>query len=237
MVFRSSDPRIKAKLLTGILYVLISILLTPLLIGIAGFWILGGYSIRLLQNVQIGKEFSLPEWDQWRSDLRGGFLLFVAMIVWFLPFIVLSAILSISTIGDQEYISVILGRSTFNRNLFAQMSISLLSTVAGLILGPGISIAMAQRVQLADAFRFGRVLAWIGQNWTRCLKVSLVATLVSFLIGVVSTIAGALALVIGLLAAIPFAMLMSSLYQYHLYGQLAQSSDLTAMLPEVADPG
>lgn len=218
MVFRSSDPRIKNKLLTGTLYALLSILLTPLLIGLAGFWILGGYGLRLLQNVRIGKEDPLPEWDQWQSDLRSGFLLFVAGIVWYLPFLILSAIL---TGGDAASAPTLLS-----------VMASLLTTLAGFILGPGVTIAFAQRIRLGDAFRFGRVLAWIGQHWTQCLLVSLVATLVSVLIGVALTIAGTIALVIGLLAAIPFAILMSFLYLYHLYGQLAQSSDLTVMFPE-----
>ncbi len=238
MVFRSSDPRIKAKLLTGTLYVLCSILLTVLLIGIAGFWILGGYSLRLLRNVQNGEEHPLPEWDQWRSDLRGGFFLFLASIVWFLPFIILSVVVNWSAAGDIWSAFGDVGNGSFPSVSTATTSslVSLLSTIAGLIIGPGISIALAQRMQLADVFSFGSVLAWIGQNWTRCLVVSLVAALASILIAVVSMIAGTIALGIGLIVAVPFMGLMSSLYQYHLYGQLAQASDLNTMFPDEAVP-
>ena len=88
VVFSSTDPRIRNKIMTGILYVLVSGILSVLLVGILGFFIVGGYSLRLLRNVQNNQEHPLPEWDQWQSDLRSGFFMFVAYLVWLLPFFV-----------------------------------------------------------------------------------------------------------------------------------------------------
>lgn len=217
-VFQSTDPRLRAKLAKGTLYVLASIVLSPVLVGIAGFFILGGYGLRLLQNVQTHQEHPLPEWDQWRQDLRSGFFLFVAGIVWFLPLILLSIWVSWSS----------------NQDPVASGLISLLTTVVGWIIGPGIAIALAQGLELSDAFRFRTILAWVGQNWLQCLLASLIAGLISIPILVAAAIAGTLALGIGLLVTIPFAFLMAGIYQNHLFGQLARTRDLTVMFPEEA---
>lgn len=245
MVFSSTDPRIRNKLTKGALYVLVSGILSFLLVGLVGFFIVGGYSLRLLRNVQTNQEHPLLEWDQWQTDLRNGFFVYVALVVWLLPFIVVSIIAS--PVWDiQESLPGLDGPETFagafSYSLGAISSIgsnlaALLSTVVGWILGPAVTIAFAQRMELADAFKFGNVLAWVARNWAQCLLVSVISGLVSLLISVVATLTGALALGIGLIVTLPFGFLMSSIYQNHLIGQLAQSRDLTVMFPELANPG
>ena len=244
-IFSSTDPRIRNKIMTGILYVLISGILSFLLVGILGFFIVGGYSLRLLRNVRTNQEHPLPEWDQWQTDLRNGFFVYVALVVWLLPFIVVSIIAS--PVWDiQESLPGLDGPETFagafSYSLGAISSIgsnlaALLSSVVGWILGPAVTIAFAQRMELADAFKFGNVLAWVARNWAQCLLVSVISGLVSLLISVVAALTGALALGIGLIVTLPFGFLMSSIYQNHLIGQLAQSRDLTVMFPELANPG
>ena len=245
-VFRSTDPRIRNKLMTGTLYVLVSMVLSVALVGIVGFFIVGGYVLRLLRNVRTNQEHPLPEWNQWQTDLRNGFFLFVAYVVWLLPFFVPYTNLVVNLVGNNPaslpatdsldsfgaafsygLMSISLGRSLM----------ALLPTVAGWILGPAIMIALAQRMELADAFNFRNVLAWVARNWVQCLLVSVIAGLMSLLISVVATLTGALALGIGLIVTLPFGFLMSSIYQSHLFGQLAQTRDLTVMFPELANPG
>ncbi len=243
-IFSSTDPRIRNKLMTGTLYVLVSMVLSWLLVGLVGFFIVGGYVLRLLHNVQTNHEHPLPEWNQWQTDLRNGFFVFVAYLVWLLPFFVVSLVVnlvgndpaplpatdSLDSFGaafSYGLMTIGLGRSL----------VALLPTVAGGILGPAIMIALAQRMELADVFKFGNVLAWVARNWIQCLLVSVIAGLVSVLISVVAALAGALALGIGLIVTLPFGFLMSSIYQHHLFGQLAQTRDLTVMLPEPANPG
>lgn len=243
VVFGSTDPRIRNKLVTGTLYVLVSMVLSVVLVGIVGFLIVGGYSLRLLRNVQTNQEHPLPEWDQWETDLRNGFFMFVAYVVWLLPFIVLSIVTNpVWNIQDSLPAMDSLGMfaGTFSYSLGAISSIGsnlavLLSTVVGWILGPAVTIAFAQRMELTDAFKFRNVLAWVVRNWVQCLLVSVIAGLVSFLISLVAVLAGALALGIGLIVTLPFGFLMSSIYQNHLFGQLAQTRDLTVMFPELAN--
>ncbi|MXZ24676.1 MAG: DUF4013 domain-containing protein [Caldilineaceae bacterium SB0665_bin_21] len=243
VVFRSTDPRIRNKLMTGTLYVLVSTVLSVVLVGIVGFFIVGGYVLRLLRNVRTHQEHPLPEWDQWQTDLRNGFFMFVAYLVWLLPFVVVYVVVLVG--NNQEALpatdsldsfgtafSYSLGAIGFGRSLVA-----LLPTVAGWILGPAIAIALAQRMELADAFKFRNVLAWVARNWVQCLLASVIAGLMSLLISVVASLTGALALGIGLIVTLPFGFLMSSIYQHHLFGQLAQSRDLTVMFPELANPG
>ena len=243
VVFSSTDPRIRNKIMTGILYVLVSGILSVVLIGILGFFIVGGYSLRLLRNVRTNQEHPLPEWDQWQTDLRNGFFMYVAVVVWLLPFIVVSIVASPvwniqATLPAMDSLGTFAG--IFSYSLGAISSIgsnlaALLFTIAGWILGPAITIAFAQRMELADAFKFGNVLAWVARNWVQCLLVSVIAGLVSLPIALVAFLVGGLALGIGLIVTLPFGLLMSSIYQYHLFGQLAQSRDLTVMFPELAD--
>ena len=243
-IFSSTDPRIRNKIMTGILYVLVSGILSSLLVGILGFFIVGGYSLRLLRNVRTDQEHPLPEWDQWQSDLRNGFFMFVAYLVWLLPFFVVYAVVNL--VGNNQNVLPVADsldsfEVAFSHSLAAidlgRSLVALLPTVAGWILGPAIIIALAQRMELADAFKFGNVLAWVVRNWTQCLLVSVISGLVSLLILVVAALTGALALGIGLIVTLPFGFLMSSIYQNHLFGQLAQSRDLTVMFPELSNPG
>lgn len=244
-VFRSTDPRIRNKLMTGTLYVLVSMVLSVVLVGIVGFFIVGGYGLRLLRNVRTQQEHPLPEWDQWQTDLRNGFFLFVAYVVWLLPFLVVYVVVLVG--NDQEALPATDSLDSFGAAFsyslgaigigFGRSLVALLPTVAGWILGPAIAIALAQRMELADAFKFGNVLAWVARNWVQCLLVSLIAGLMSLLISVVAALTGALALGIGLIVTLPFGFLMSSIYQSHLFGQLAQIRDLTVMFPELANPG
>ena len=244
-VFRSTDPRIRNKLMTGTLYVLISMVLSVVLVGLVGFFIMGGYVLRLLRNVRTQQEHPLPEWDQWQTDLRNGFFMFVAYLVWLLPFLVVYVVVLVG--NNQEALPATDSLDSFGAAFsyslgaigigFGRSLVALLPTVAGWILGPAIAIALAQRMELADAFKFGNVLAWVARNWVQCLLVSLIAGLMSVLISVVAALTGALALGIGLIVTLPFGFLMSSIYQHHLFGQLAQTRDLTVMFPELANPG
>ncbi len=222
-VFHSTDPRIKNKIVTGTLYVLGSLILAPVLVGILGFFILVGYGLRVLQNVQFQQEPLLPEWDQWRSDLRSGFFLVVALFIWLLPFGILSFALTWGGELSAAGVGVLLSGVG-----------ALLVNVVSWILTPGITIAFAQRRELADAFHFRVILAWVAQNWLPCLGVSLISALVSFLLLLVAALAGTLALVIGLLVTIPCALWGASMYQYHLLGQLARTYDGHIMVLDTA---
>ena len=62
--YRSSDPSWSSKMLRGALIALASLVLTPVIVGLAGWFILTGYGLRLLLNVRNGEVHPLPEWGQ-----------------------------------------------------------------------------------------------------------------------------------------------------------------------------
>lgn len=82
ITFVTEDENWLKKVGVGTGVVLISMLLSPVLVGILGFFILSGYAIRLLQNVRDGKAQPLPEWDEWGGDLSRGFKYVIVTLVW-----------------------------------------------------------------------------------------------------------------------------------------------------------
>src|ERR1700712_1787676 len=98
LTFFTEDERWLEKLAIGTGVTIISLILSPVLIGIVGLFIIAGYCVRLFQNVRDGNPKPLPEWDQWSEDLIRGFKWAVVAIVWSLPLIVFSTPMSISRV-------------------------------------------------------------------------------------------------------------------------------------------
>ena len=86
--FLTEDERWMQKLGIGTAVVLISVVLSPILIGLAGFMILAGYCLRLKENVRDGAARPLPEWDRWGEDMVDGFKLMIAFFLYALPIII-----------------------------------------------------------------------------------------------------------------------------------------------------
>lgn len=239
--FQSTDPRARNKLITGFLLALGSVVLALVIVGIAGFFILSGYMLRLLRNVQDNQEHPIPEWDQWKADLRNGFFLFVAVVVWSLPLFILTSVVS------------------FAENEAANALVSILTTVAYWIFLPGIMIALSQNMKLTDAFRLSNIAAWTTQNWRRCLWINAIVFLLYIIpvvlpismiaIGVIGAAVNVLAMDYGtswsdwlfwagivlMVTISPIGLLIGTFCQNHLTGQLARSSDLAVMFPARVD--
>ena len=78
LTFIPEDPRWKEKVAIGSALALLGFLIVPVIITI-------GYCVRLTQNMRDGKQFPMPEWDDWSGDLVRGFKLAVVYAVWALP--------------------------------------------------------------------------------------------------------------------------------------------------------
>ena len=100
LTYFTEDERWVEKTAIGTGLLLVSTLLSFVLIGVLGFFILFGYLVRLLQNVRDGVHPALPEWNQWGDDLVRGVKLACVYIVWALPIIFVSVPLSISAFLD-----------------------------------------------------------------------------------------------------------------------------------------
>ena len=81
------DPNWLAKLGIGTLLVLLGIFLSPVIIGLLPLIIVMGYALVALDNVRMGHEHPLPEWQDWGKFFMLGLKLTVAMFVWALPMI------------------------------------------------------------------------------------------------------------------------------------------------------
>jgi cytochrome b561 len=217
--FITEDPRWQQKLMIGTGVIIGSAVLSVVFIGIIGFIIFAGYCVRLLQNVRDGQPYPLPEWDQWGEDLARGFKLVIASLVWGLPILVL---VIPSIIGSAMTES----RSDGAQFMGSMLLIcgSCLTMIYGLLLTavtPGISIAFAKDEQITSALQFRQILAWTQANIGQVLVVTLVYIAASIALTLVGSIVGVLLCVVGLIITIPLASLLTSLFQYHLYGQLA----------------
>jgi hypothetical protein len=92
-----------------------------------------------------------------------------------------------------------------------------------LIVTPGISIAFAKDEQITSALQFRDIIAWTRANIGQVLVVTLVYIAASIALGIIGAIVGTLLCIVGLIITLPLATLLTGLFQYHLYGQLAYS--------------
>ena len=220
LTFITEDPRWQQKLAIGAGLVIVSTVLSVVLIGILGFLILMGYCVRLLQNVRDGEPYPLPEWDQWGDDLVRGLKLFVIAIVWALPLLIvfIPAMLGIALANaDSGNAAAFVGNVLFSCGVCLTLLYSLLITVVE----PGFTIAFARDEQISSGLQIRQIWDWTQEHLGQALIVALVVMVAGFVIGLVGVIAGTLLCLIGLVITLPLAILVISLFTYHLYGQLA----------------
>ena len=236
--FVFDDPRWITKIAIGTGLVLVSSLLSVILIGFLGFLILGGYSIRLLQNVRDGEEFPLPEWDDWGGDFMLGLKYVVVALIWALPMIIFSVPLGIGTaIADGNGSAQFFGVSI----LICAGCLMFLYGIFVALAAPGFTISYAKDEQISSGLQFTEIWHWTRENVGQVIVAVLVILLVQFVIGSAASIAGTILCVVGLIVTVPLGTLATSLYQNHVYGQLAYELPYGGFggsnLPVPVDPG
>ena len=216
------DPNWIAKLGIGTLLVLVGIVLSPLFIGFLPLLIVTGYSLVALDNVRLGHEHPLPEWQDWGKFFMLGLKLLVALFIWALPVIIgFVPVLAGSVLTDN-------GNSSGTGPIAALLIIcgSCLMILWGLfiaLLTPAIYARLAATNRFGAAFELGKIWEFTRDN----LGNVIVAIVLVWLAGLIAAIAGTLgfaALCIGALITIPLASLWQYLVQAHLFGQIAAHS-------------
>ncbi len=216
--FFTEDERWIQKLGVGTAVVLISALLSPILIGFAGFFILAGYCVRLLQNVRDGHARPLPEWDRWGEDMVDGFKLTVVNFLYALPvFIFVIPMILGAVLMDSSQEAGFLGVPLLTCGICLVTLYALFLTVAQ----PAIMIVFAREKSIGSALRFRDVWEWTRRNIGPVIIVAFVYLAASAVIPFAAMVIGTILLVIGLIVTIPLSVLLLSLVQAHLYGQLA----------------
>jgi len=234
LTFFTEDERWIEKTAIGTGVLLLSTLLSFVLVGIVGFLIVMGYSVRLLQNVRDGVNPVLPEWDRWGDDLSRGFKLFVVQFIWALPIILIIVPITLVSVlvgnsggGDAEGFAVLLA--------LCATCVSFIVAIFYMLIQPAITIFFAENEEISAGLQIGRIWDWTRSHIGEVMIVTIVYIVGSMIIGTVGSIAGVILCGIGLLVTIPLAQLVIYYLQFHLYGQLAPALAGGSRSMDVAD--
>lgn len=221
LTFFTEEERWIEKTTIGTLVLLVSILLSSVLVGVVGFFILTGYGLRLMRNVQNGVRPVLPEWDQWADDLARGFKMFIVSLVWSLPVLVVTVPTifgaALLDTGDE-------GAAVFG--LMLLLCGSCLSLIYGLFVAlaqPGFTISFARTERIRSGLAFTEIWQYTRKNIGDVAVVAIVYVVGSLILSTVAFLVGLVACGIGLLVTMPLGTLVIAYFQYHLYGQLPVS--------------
>jgi hypothetical protein len=212
------DERWTNKILIGVLMSLLSFLILPALI-------LNGWLVQIVRNVMGGDKRPLAEWDDWGKLLKDGFYLFVAQLVYTLPFLIIFFIALASSFGISG-LSGELGEEAASAGFMATFGllgcVSIIFAIALLFLTPALTIQYAMTDDLGACFRFSEVFAIARENMAD-IFIAFVVTLVaafaiSLAFGVLSIIPclGWIAAFVLGLALGPYLVAVTG----HLYGQI-----------------
>ena len=234
LTFFTEDERWIEKTAIGTGVLLLSTLLSFVLVGIVGFLIVMGYSVRLLQNVRDGVNPVLPEWDRWGDDLSRGFKLFVVQFIWALPIILIIVPITLVSVlvgnsggGDAEGFAVLLA--------LCATCVSFIVAIFYMIIQPAITIFFAENEEISAGLQIGRIWDWTRSHIGEVMIVTIVYIVGSMIIGTVGSIAGVILCGIGLVVTLPLAQLVIYYLQFHLYGQLAPALAGGSRSMDVAD--
>lgn len=221
--FFTEDEKWLEKLGIGTGLILVSTILSVVLVGILGFFILAGYCLRLLQNVRDGVEKPLPEWDRWGDDLTAGLKLTVVMFLYALPALIFAIPIMIGSIltfaaADSSNEVQLVGLPFVLLGYCLVFLWGILYT----LLQPGITIGFARDMTIGSALKFNAIWEWTRSRLVMVIIVGLVYWGVGSVLGLLGTLLGTLLCVVGLIITVPLSILLTSLIQYHMYGQLAR---------------
>lgn len=217
LTFIFDDPRWKEKLAWGTGLALVSLLLSPILVGLLGYFILYGYAVRLLQNVRQGEANPLPEWDDWGGDFIRGAKYFVVAIVYSLPIILLSIPVAIGGIlADSGGAGDFFGATI----LLCGYCLMAIYGIFVALVAPGFTIAYSTDENIGSGLQFTKVWNWTYAHIGPVIIVAIVVLVAQLVISLVASLVGAILCLVGLVITIPLSVLVMTIYTYHLYGQL-----------------
>ena len=212
LTFIPEDPRWKEKVAIGSALALLSFLVVPAIITI-------GYCVRLTQNMRDGKQFPLPEWDDWSGDLVRGFKLAVIWFVWALPLFVVSIPMTIGGVltDSDSAVATTLGVTIV-------VSTVCLTAVYGIfitLMTPGFVLWFARDEEIRSGLQLSDIFQWTRAHVTDVILFMLAYIVASFVISTVAGIVGVLLCIVGLIVTMPVATFVTYVYQFNLLGQIA----------------
>jgi hypothetical protein len=189
-----------------------------------------GYMVQITRNVMNQQPDRLPEWDNLGQKWTEGLMLFIAHLVYSLPFLLLCCIAAVIAV-----LPALGGQSQSATNALAGLSVTtlclmgclgLLYSLALAVVSPAVTIFYAREGTLGACFKIREIVSFIQRN----LNIYLIACLVFFVgVAAVSFVAGIfnaipicgtiIGLVIGF--ALGFYVILVA---GHLYGQVAREA-------------
>ncbi|HAJ36271.1 MAG TPA: hypothetical protein DCL15_11310 [Chloroflexi bacterium] len=212
LTFITEDPRWKEKVAIGSALALLSFLIVPLVITL-------GYCVRLTQNMRDGKQFPLPEWDDWSGDLVRGFKLAVVWFIWALPLFLVSIPMTIGGImtDSDSAVATTLGVTIV-------VGASCLTALYGIfitLMTPGFTLWYARDEEIRSGLQLSDIFQWTRAHVTDVILFTLAYIVASFVISTVAGIVGVLLCIVGLIITVPVATFVTYIYQFNLLGQIA----------------
>jgi hypothetical protein len=212
LTFIPEDPRWKEKVAIGSALALLGFLIVPAIITI-------GYCVRLAQNMRDGKQFPLPEWDDWSGDLVRGFKLAVIWFIWALPMILVSVPMSVggmmadsdSGVATMFGVTILVGTTC----LMAVYGIFIT------LMTPGFTLWFARDEEIRSGLQLSEIFQWTREHVTDVILFMLAYIVASFVISTVAGIVGVLLCLVGLIVTVPVATFVTYVYQFNLLGQIA----------------
>jgi hypothetical protein len=216
-VYMFQDPNWFRKLLIGTLLVLAAILFSWLLVGLIPLLIVLGWAQVTLRNVLDGQEHPMPEWEDWGDFIVRGLKLGVALLIWWLPLLILIIPLTFGSVmlGNQHNASAVGGV------LIACAScLMLLWGIFVALISPAIYVRLAAFDRFSAAFEVGELWAFTRDNIGNVILAIFLLLLVSWIAVPIIGFLGVIVCVVGLLVSLPFSSLWQTLVTANLYGQI-----------------
>lgn len=210
--FMFDDEEWVKKLAIGGGLALVGVILSPILIGFALFLPLLGYMLEVIKNVRDGQT-KLPEWTDFGNLFVKGLMLFLIILIYQIPVIILAClsggINAAMTQADSDMAQAL---------TIVSVCFSCLQFVASLVVGaimPAAWIRYAQYDTFGSAFQFNEIFKFISANIGNYIIAILLSWVASFL-----AILGLILCIIGVF----FTTFWSVLVSANLYGQLARQT-------------
>lgn len=194
---------------------ILSLVLSVVIVGIAGFILLSGWMLEIVRRVINRDPVPLPDWNDFGAYFSKGLQAFVVGLVYSLPAILIGACVGLLplALGIDPTTSSGSSDSMTTAYTVATLCLNCLSGLYSLFLGivlPAALGRLAATGQVGSAFRFGEVFGLV-----RAAPVAYILVLVGGIVSSFISGLGVILCVIGLVITIPYGMAING----HLYGQ------------------
>jgi hypothetical protein len=179
------DPQWTNKLIVLAIVTLLSIVLTPVLVGLLGFAILLGYEVELIRNVRMGDPRPLPRWDDYSRFLSLGVGALTGLIVYNLPNVIIGCV------------GIIVAANAGNTNLGGGLMVALsccllpLILIFNLAIQPIFTLALGRYSddpRTSVFFEFGSLIALARQRSDAVIQWALATIIAGLILGAVGAI-------------------------------------------------